>query len=448
METVEQPLHEKRVPVSLEAEKCVLGSVLLDCSVAESAILILEEQYFFYLPHREIFSAIKSYVEKGEPVDSFILAQHLEKRHLLEKVGGSAYINHLLEVVPTAAHCEYYAKIVREKYLLRALLASCTEISKYALDTSDEAEKVIDFAEKKFFELTQKRKVGEAYPIRQILKQALNEIQDIQNGEVSGIPTGFHDLDRMINGLGKSQLIVLAGRPSMGKTSLALNILKNALAEGAKALFFSLEMAKEDIAKNMLCSIAKVPAHRMRGGFLDKDEMKKITQAASTLSKYPFFIVDNPGLSPLEIRAIARKKKAQEDGLNLIVLDYLQLVQAKAENRQQEIALISRSLKALARELEVPVLVLSQLNRAVEAREGSRPKMSDLRESGAIEQDADVVILLYREEYYYPEKEEVKNQAELIIAKQRNGPTGTVKLFFDGMTMSFMNLYSQTNAPA
>ncbi|RME85539.1 MAG: replicative DNA helicase [Planctomycetota bacterium] len=426
---------EKMVPHSLEAEKSVLGSILMDYQKTDAPFLQLKPDYFYQKRHQLIFEVILDLYEQNQAIDLVIVQEELIKRKLIEQAGGVDYLQEILDTVPTTAHCEYYTAIVRDKYLLRALLNTCSEISQEIYTSSEPAEQVIDKAESKFFDLTQKRSLSTTYSIREVLKESFIKLHNLRNrqGEMGGVTSGFLDIDSMTNGFEPSQFIVLAARPSMGKTTLALNMMKRmALRDNKAPLLFSMEMAREQVTTNMICSFARVDSHRLRKGILSDEEWERVSDAISELSKYRIFIDDTPGLNLMELRAKARKLKLQEN-IDMIFIDYLQLLHGgKGESRQQEISYISRSLKSLARELEVPVLALSQLSRAVEAREDHRPRLSDLRESGAIEQDADIVMLLYREEYYKKEKtpEEKKNLTEVIIAKQRNGPTGTVNLTF------------------
>lgn len=445
---------DKPIPQSDDAEKCVLGSVLLDYHNSDSAFLLLRPDYFHHRRHQVIFEIMMELFDQNRAADLVIVQDELVKRNALDKVGGIDYLTELLESVPTTAHCEYYAQIVRDKYLLRTLISTCNEISQKAFNANEAADEVIDQAEAMFFDLTQKRSTATTYSIREVLKDSFAKLQSLRDKDarVGGLPSGFRDLDSMTNGFEPSQLIVLAARPSMGKTTLILNmILRMAMSFGKAPLLFSMEMSREQVTTNMLCSLARVDSHKVRKGFLNDEEWKRVGDTVSDISKCRVFIDDSPGLNVMELRAKARRLKLQEN-IDVLIIDYLQLIQGTSggfgsDSRQQEISYISRSLKSLARELQVPVIALSQLSRAVEARENHRPRLSDLRESGAIEQDADIVMLLYREAYYKKEKVEKdqENLTELILAKQRNGPTGTVNLSFLSHQMRFEDYISESS---
>ena len=430
---------ERKLPVNEDAEVSVLGSMLLDNEVIDLVVQIIDKNSFYKKAHKQLFQSIIDLYDQGHAVDLVILKEELERRSILEEVGGIAYVMELEESVPMAANVEYYAKIVREKGVKRHLIETAVKIQQDAYMDSIDSDTLLDKSERAIFEITQQKYLKQSNRLYDILKDTFDRIdalQDKKEGRLSGFSTGYCDLDDYTCGLQASELIVLAARPSMGKTSLALNILENVgVVQGKAAVLFSLEMSAQQIAQNMLCSHLKLDAHKLRKGMLHDDDWQKLTLAMGVLGEAPIFIDDTPGLSILELRAKARRLKAQHD-IQLIVVDYLQLLESsQGESRQQEISLISRSLKSLARELEVPVIAVSQLNRSVEMREGHKPRMSDLRESGSIEQDADVIILLHRDEYYNPEKN--AGEAELNIAKQRNGPTGTVKLTFLPYCMRF-----------
>lgn len=435
---------ERTLPVSEDAEICVLGSMLLDNEAVNLVVQIVDKSSFYKKAHREIFQAIVDIYDESNAVDLVILKEALSKRSLLEEVGGVAYLMGLEEAVPMAANVEYYARIVREKGIKRNLIDTAIKIQKEAYEDSVDSDTLLDQSERAIFEITQKKFSNNTNRLYDILKDTFDLIDDLQGsqGKLTGVSTGFLDLDNITCGFQPSELIIVAARPSMGKTSLALNILSNiGVNENAGGVLFSLEMSAQQIAQNMLCSHARIDAYKMRRGELEDSEWSNLTVNIGELSAAPIFIDDTPGLSILELRAKARRLKAQND-IKIVMVDYLQLLESSmGESRQQEISIISRGLKSLARELDVPVIALSQLNRSVESREGHKPRMSDLRESGSIEQDADVIILLHREEYYDPEKG--KGEAEAIIAKQRNGPTGTIKLSFQSHYMKFGNLASQ-----
>ncbi|MGR3220825.1 MAG: replicative DNA helicase [Candidatus Anammoxibacter sp.] len=436
---------ERKLPVSEDAEVSILGSMLLDNEVIDLVVQIIDKDSFYKKAHKQLFQSIVDLYDQGHAVDLVILKEELDRRSILDEVGGVAYVMELEESVPMAANVEYYAKIVREKGIKRRLIETAINIQQEACMDSIDSDTLLDKSERAIFEITQKKYLKQSNRLYDILKETFERIDalhDKKEGRLTGLATGYCDLDDITCGLQASELIVIAARPSMGKTSLALNILENVgVVQGKAAVLFSLEMSAQQIAQNMLCSHVQVDAYKVRRGKLQDDDWQKLTMAMGVLAEAPIFIDDTPGLSILELRAKARRLKAQND-IQLIVVDYLQLLESsQGESRQQEISLISRSLKSLARELEIPVIAVSQLNRSVESREGHKPRMSDLRESGSIEQDADVIILLHREDYYNPGKN--AGEAELIIAKQRNGPTGTVKLTFRSQYMRFESHSSQ-----
>jgi replicative DNA helicase len=379
----------------------------------------------------------------GKAVDIVTIIEELKKAQDLDKVGGPGYITNLTTVVPTAANIKHYGNIVREKSILRNLISSATNIISESYDAQGEVEKILDRAERSIFEVSSRKIDTNFAPIKEVIKNSIETIDSLyqKKAHVTGISTGFSDLDSLTAGLHVSDLIVVAGRPSMGKSAFITSIAEHVgLVKKTPVVLFSLEMSKEQLVQRMLCSHARVNAHNVRTGFLSQSDWPRLTNAAGKLSEAPIFIDDTAGLSVLELRAKARRLKSQHD-IQLIMVDYLQLMQGLpgSENRQQEISEISRSLKALARELSVPLIAVSQLSRAVETRQDRRPQLSDLRESGAIEQDADLVTLLLREEYYNP-TEENRGIAEIIIAKQRNGPVGTVKMAFIREFARFENL--------
>lgn len=438
-------LAQRLPPQNLEAEVSVLGGVLLDNEALNRVLEIMKEGDFYRESHRKIFSAILDLYEKSEPVDLITLTEALKKREALEAVGGIEYLNSLVNSVPTAANISYYAKIVKEKAILRKLINRSTDIISQVYGVSGDVDDFLDQAERSIFEISEDRVRPSFFSLKEIIKSSFKTIERLYEKRqlITGVPTGFTKLDELTSGLQPSDLIIVAGRPSMGKTALALDIAAHAAVEGGiPSAIFSLEMAKEQLALRMLCSEAKVDAHRLRGGFLSESDWPKLTRAAGSLSEAPIFIDDTPGLSALEMRAKSRRLKA-EHNLGLVVVDYLQLMRGRADSdtREQEISDISRSLKALAKELHLPVIALSQLNRRVEERGDKRPQLSDLRESGAIEQDADVIIFLYRDEVYNRSEDNPnKGKAEIIIGKQRNGPTDKFELAFLDKFTCFENL--------
>jgi replicative DNA helicase len=443
-------LAQRLPPQSLEAEVSVLGGILLENEALNRVLEVIREGDFYRESHRTIFSALLELYERSEPADLITLSEVLKKREEFEAVGGIEYLNSLVNSVPTAANITYYAKIIKEKSILRKLINRATEIISQGYADSGDVDEFLDRAERSIFEISEDRVRPSFYPIKDIIKSSFKTIEKLYEKRqlITGVATGFTKLDELTSGLQPSDLIIVAGRPSMGKTAFALNIAQHAAIQGGiPSAIFSLEMAKEQLALRMLCSEAKVDAHRLRGGFLSEADWPKLTRAAGNLSEAPIFIDDTPGLTALEMRAKSRRLKAERK-LGLVIVDYLQLMRGRAasDNREQEISDISRSLKALAKELTVPVIALSQLNRRVEERGDKRPQLADLRESGAIEQDADVIIFLYREEIYN-RSENNKGKAEIIIGKQRNGPTDKFELAFLDRYTCFENLSAISEGP-
>ena len=443
-------MAERVPPNDVEAEIAVLGSMLLDPEAAGRVVGMLRADHFYRGPHADVFQVLAELYDGSRAVDIVLLREELQRRGILEKVGGTGFLSRVMSSVPTAANAEHYARIVRDAGMRRAVIQASNEIEREAYEGARDVGDLVDFAESKFFDLDGRGSEGEAVHIRDVLEEAFQRIDALQGqeGRMTGVPTGFYDLDDMTSGLQKGELIVVAGRPSMGKTTFCLNVSEHAATnENVSVAIFSLEMSKQNLVQNMLCSKARVDAHKLRRGFLADEDWGRLSQAVGKLSESKMFIDDTPGLSPLLLRAKARRLKAQHD-IGLIMIDYLQLMECPnmgrggEASRQAEISYISRSIKGLARELELPIIALSQLNRGVDSREDHRPRMSDLRESGAIEQDADVVMFLYRPEYYEMDpdrKAELAGQAECIVGKQRNGPTGTVQLAFQAQYMRFEN---------
>ena len=433
MELPELTTLERLPPQNIEAEQAVLGSMLLEDEAVGRAAELLEESAFYKDSHRKIFSALLSLYKANVPVDLVTITDELKKHNLLEEIGGASYLATLTSIVPTAANAEHYCRIVKQKSILRELIRATTHIASESYDESVEPDYLLDRAEALIFDIASKKIKRDAVAMKDIIKSSIEMIDALyqRKGAITGLPTGFIELDQQLAGLQPSDLIVVAGRPAMGKSSLTLCIAEHvALGHKTGVALFSLEMSKENVVQRMLCSHARINAHSVRTGMLSTSDWPNLTKAAGKLSEAPIYIDDSPGISILELRAKARRLKSRHD-IGLIIVDYLQLMEesSRAENRQQEISIISRSLKALARELNVPLIAVSQLSRAPERRESFRPRLSDLRESGAIEQDADVVLMLFREDYYNL-TDENRGIAEIIIAKQRNGPTGTVKLTF------------------
>ncbi|MGI6164003.1 MAG: replicative DNA helicase [Bacillota bacterium] len=425
-------------PQNIEAEEAVIGSMLIEQSAVISALEILKPDDFYKESHRIIFRHMEAMADKLEAVDLVTLSESLKGSGHLERIGGAAELARLANFVPTAANVEYYAKIVAEKAVLRRLIAAATEIAASAYVSQSEVDELLDKAEETIFQISQGRSTQGYVHLKDVLVETMEKLEYLAShrGDVVGLPSGLTDLDNLTSGFQPSDLIILAARPSVGKTSLGLNIARSTAVKGDCAVvIFSLEMSKEQVAQRLLCSESAINSQNLRNGFLNDDEWRRLSIALGRLGEAKIFIDDTPGISVMELRAKARRIKA-EHGLGLVVIDYLQLMRTrKQENRQQEISEISRSLKGLARELEVPVIAMSQLSRAVEQRQDRRPMLSDLRESGAIEQDADIVMFLYSE----PELEQ-NNAIDLIVAKQRNGPTGSVRLFFSREVCRFGDL--------
>jgi len=443
MELSELSTIERVPPQNLEAEMAVLGSMLLEEEALIAAAELVDEHAFYKDAHRKLFAAMLALYKHNISVDLVTLTEELKRRNLLEDTGGASYLATLTSVVPTAANVEHYCRIVKSKAILRSLITAATHIASECYEEPTEPDVLLDRAETRIFEIASKKIKRDAISVKELIKSSIETIDTLyqRKGFITGLPSGFTEVDQMLAGLQPADFIVVAGRPAMGKSSFAMSLAEHvALVEKIPVAIFSLEMSKEHLVQRMLCSHARINAHNVRSGMLSTSDWPKLTQAAGKLSEAPIFIDDTPGISILELRAKARRLKGRQ-GIGLIILDYLQLMEepSRSENRQQEIALISRNLKALARELNIPVIAVSQLSRAPERRETFRPRLSDLRESGAIEQDSDVVLLLFREEYYTP-TEENRGIAEVIIGKQRNGPTGTVKLAFIKEYTRFENL--------
>jgi replicative DNA helicase len=438
---------DRTLPHNLEAEKCVLGAILINNHAFNQAAEVLDSEDFFRDAHRRIFDKMVVLTDRREPVDLVTLKDELARGNELEEVGGPAYISALTDGVPRSANVEFYAKIVKEKSTLRRLIQSANEVLGRAYDAEENADDLLDEAERSIFEIAdQKMRTGFVH-VGELAAGGYQLIEQLQahKGLVTGVPSGFLDLDTLTSGFQKSDLVIVAARPSMGKTSFVLNIAMHCGVEAGKTVgIFSLEMTKEQLFMRMLTSEARVDAHRFRGGFLGEQDYARIVDAFGRMHDAKVFIDDTPSLGILEMRAKSRRLKL-EHGLDMLVVDYLQLMQGRGrfENRQQELASISRALKILAKELGVPILALSQLSRAPEARGDHRPQLSDLRESGALEQDADVVLFIFREEMYSNDGEprpEMEGIAEILIGKQRNGPTGTVRLAFLKQFTRFENL--------
>jgi replicative DNA helicase len=437
-------------PQNLEAESSVLGGILLENDAVNLVLEMLRPEDFYRESHRKIFRAMVELSDRSEPVDLITLSEFLKGRGELDAAGGTAYLASLADFVPTAANISYYARIVREKSILRSLIHTATEIATQGYEQQGDVEGFLDTAEKVIFDISERKIKASFVAVGDMIKDTLKTVEKLYERKemVTGVPTGYEDLDRLTAGLQPADLVIVAGRPSMGKTALSLNIATNAAFAGIGAAIFSLEMAKEQLVLRMLCSEAKVNNAKVRSGYLAERDFPKLANAAGRLHDAPIYIDDTPAISVLELRAKARRLvRDRSKNVGLIVIDYLQLMRGmgNAPNREQEISEISRSLKALAKELNLPVIAISQLNRRVEDRGDRRPMMSDLRESGAIEQDADVIMFIYRDEVYNKSDEGVKGVAEVIVAKQRNGPTDTVKLTFLNEFTRFENYTERDN---
>ena len=443
-------IEESVPPQNIEAEQAVLGAMLIDKEAIAKATEVLSADDFYREAHRVIFSAMLELYNKNEAVDMVTVTEILKRDNKLEDIGGIAYITSLANVVLTAANVKYHAEIVAEKSVLRQLVRVSTEIAAMGYEANEDVGTLLDTAESRILEISNRKKKNDFTAINDILMDSVQSIESLlQNkGGLTGLPAGFADLDKLTSGLHPSDFIILAARPSMGKTALALNIVQNVALRAHKVIggeprsvaFFSLEMSKEQLVNRMLCAEAGIDSQRLRVGEMHDEDWTHLWDACDTMSRAKIYIDDTAGITAMDMRSRARRLKA-EHGLDLIVVDYLQLMQGSGKrnnsgDRQQEVSEISRSLKALARELDVPVLALSQLSRSVESRQVKRPMLSDLRESGSLEQDADIVAFLYREDYYNPETE--NKHTELIIAKHRNGPVDTVNLFFQKQFTKFV----------
>ncbi|MCA1065618.1 replicative DNA helicase [Rossellomorea sp. AcN35-11] len=440
-------------PQNIEAEQAVLGAIFLEPSALTTTSEILIPEDFYRHSHQKIYNVMLNLGDGGKAVDLITVTEELAAAKELEDVGGVAYLSELAASVPTAANIEYYAKIVEEKSLLRRLIRTATDIASDGYAREDEVDSLLSEAEKNIMEVAQRKNAGAFHNIKDVLVRTYDNIETLTNrkGDVTGISTGFADLDHMTAGFQRNDLIIVGARPSMGKTAFALNIAQNVAVKAKENVaIFSLEMGAEQLVMRMLCAEGNINAQNLRTGELTDEDWRKLTMAMGSLSNAGIYIDDTPGIKVGEIRSKCRRL-AQEHGLGMILIDYLQLIQGSGrsgENRQQEVSEISRSLKGLARELQVPVIALSQLSRGVEQRQDKRPMMSDIRESGSIEQDADIVAFLYREDYYDKEAEN-KNIIEIIIAKQRNGPVGNVSLAFVKEYNKFVNLERRfDDAPA
>lgn len=439
-------------PHNIDAEMSLLGSMLLDREAIANILPVLgpDESHYFYRPdHEQLFLALIDMYDANRQIDLVTVQDEMQRQEMLERVGGVGYLVSLAESVPSAANAEHYARIVRDKGMMRDLIRCSGELAELGYAAHPSAEELLDLAEQKLFAVTERRISRQANRLRDLLTPLFQQIESRDESYLSGIATGFTELDELTSGFQKGDLIIVAGRPSMGKTALGLTMADHMAGNDHLAVaFFSMEMSNQQVAQRILCSRGKVDSHRFRRHMLDEEDINRLGHVCEELAKAPFFVDDTPGMTVLELRAKARRLARQHD-VQAIFVDYLQLMRASgAESRQQEIAAISAGLKALGRELNVPIIAMAQLNRQAEGREGHRPRMSDLRESGAIEQDADVVLLIHREEYYKPQQIDVQGIAEIIIAKQRNGPTDIVKLSFNRRLTRFDNLFQGSVAEA
>jgi replicative DNA helicase len=444
-------MFDRVPPQNIEAEQAVLGAILLQTEALITSMERLRDEDFYNPAHQLIFEAMVELGEASQPIDLVTLTAYLQDRHQLEEIGGVSYLARLANSVPTAANVDYYAQIVEEKSMLRRLIRTATNIVSNGYAAEDDVGILLGEAEQRIMELSNRRSSNGFISIRDVLMEVFEKVELLytQKGGTTGIPSGFTDLDKMTAGFQRNDLIIVAARPSVGKTAFALNIAQNVGVRARETVaIFSLEMSAAQLVQRMICAESNVDAGRLRTGYLEGDDWEKLTMAIGSLSEAQIFIDDTPGITVSDIRAKCRRLK-KERGLGMILIDYLQLIQGRGkagENRQQEVSEISRTLKQIARELEVPVIALSQLSRGVEQRQDKRPMMSDLRESGSIEQDADIVAFLYRDDYYDKESEK-KNIIEIIIAKQRNGPVGTVELAFLKNFNKFVGLDRQHQEP-
>jgi replicative DNA helicase len=444
-------MAERVLPHNIEAEQSVLGSMFLSKYALQRALEALESNTFYLNAHGKIFDCLKSLTDKGTPIDLTTVTAELESKKILKEIGGVEYLSEIVNIVPTAANIDHYIKIVEENAILRRLIETSTEITASGYNKERSANEILDEAEQKILNIVRIRKSAEVRKIQEVLSKAQADLEMLATlkGDITGLPTGFTDFDKLTSGLHPNELVIIASRPAMGKTALALNIVTHASTVTDKAIVvFNLEMGAEQLAIRMISSRGQIEGYKLRSGNLYNTDWNRVNEAISQLADTKIYIDDTPGISIGEIRAKCRRLASSQEGLALIIIDYLQLVQGTnryAGNRQQEVSEISRALKTMAMELNVPVIALAQLSRSVELRENKRPIMSDLRESGSIEQDADIVTFLYRDDYYYKQAEEQGNHSlsELIVAKHRNGPTGTIELLFKRNTSTFVNYHKE-----
>ncbi len=444
-------MQEKVMPHNLEAEQSVLGSMFLSKYAVQKAVESLTSDLFYSDRNAKIFDAISTLTEKGKPVDLTTVATELEDRKLLKQIGDIEYITEIINSVPTAANIDEYIKIVEEKAILRRLIEEATSIASDGYNTTEDFNDVLDNAEKKILNVVKTRKGSEFRSIQEVLSKTQSDLEKLAQtkNEITGLQTGFYDLDKVTSGLHPNELIIIAARPAMGKTAFALNLATNiAMYNNKPVALFNMEMGAEQLAMRMLSSQGQIDGYKIRNGRLENNDWKRVNEAISRLSDTKIYIDDTPGMTISEIRAKCRRLASSESGLGIVIIDYLQLISGSAKyagNRQQEVSEISRSLKTLAMELDIPIVALAQLSRTVEGREDKRPLLSDLRESGSIEQDADIVAFLYRDDYYTKQVsiDENTSKSEFIIAKHRNGPTTTIDLVFKRNTSTFVSMLKE-----
>lgn len=444
-------MAERVMPHNYDAEQAVLGAMFLSKYAAQKCVENLSQELFYSESHQKIFSVVSELIENSKPIDITTVTEELEKKKFLKEIGGIVYLTELVNSVPSASNVDEYIKIVNEKAILRRLILESDRINKQAYDASEELNDILDSAEKGILNVVKTRKGTEFRSIQEVLFKTQSDLEKLaQNkGEITGLSTGFYEIDRITSGLHPNELIIIAARPAMGKTAFALNLATNIAENQSKAVaLFNMEMGAEQLAIRMLSSAGQIDQNKLKRGYFEHDDWKRINQAMSRLADTKLFIDDTPGMTMSEIKAKCRRLASQKDGLAIVIIDYLTLIQGSTKyqgNRQQEVSEISRSLKTMAMELEVPVIALAQLSRSVEGREDKRPMLSDLRESGSIEQDADIVAFLYRDDYYNKQAAEDSqiSESEFIIAKHRNGPTKTIPLIFKRNTSTFDNFINK-----
>ncbi len=441
-------MNEKVMPQKIDAEQAILGSMFLSEKALEGIVERINKDMFYLDSHKKIFEVIKNLYDKKVPIDITTVTAELDRKKLLNQVGGVPYLTQIINIVPTAANAEEYIKIVEEKFLRRNLIEAGTDIANAGFSSTDDIGDILDEAEKKIFEVVKNRRGSEFKTIQDVLFKAQADLEKLSTlkGEITGVPAGYYDIDKLTSGFHENELIIIAARPAMGKTAFAVNMAVNMAMNAKKTVaLFNMEMGAEQLISRMLSSVGQIEANKLRTGRLEHQDWKRVNEAISRLADTKIFIDDTPGMTVSEIRAKCRRLANSSDGLDVVIIDYLQLISGSAKyagQRQQEVSEISRSLKTMAMELNIPVIALAQLSRSVEGREDKRPLLSDLRESGSIEQDADIVAFLYRDDYYNKESaiDENTSKSEFIISKHRSGPTATVNLIFKRDTSSFFNM--------